>query len=140
MLLEIKKQRQLLLLLSLLHPFNGHFSGITWVSRYQKGKTSLDLNEARDDGFWGCSSISWTICKQSAPRFRQNNTSSLNFLQAGCSSWHPVNSVKALKVKKQRQNGIITTTFITLNNSNNIHKQANNLSPLLAYILNENNQ
>jgi len=25
------------------------FSRITWVSRYQKGKTSLDLNEARDD-------------------------------------------------------------------------------------------
>ena len=35
---------------TLLHPFNGLFSGTTWVSRYQKGKTSLDLNEARDDG------------------------------------------------------------------------------------------
>jgi len=31
------------------------FSRTIWVSRYQKGKTSLDLNEARDDGFWGCS-------------------------------------------------------------------------------------
>jgi len=30
----------------------------TWVSRYQKGKTSLDLNEARDDGGFG-----WT-CHQ----------------------------------------------------------------------------
>ena len=31
--------------------------------------------------------------------WRQNhtNTSSLNFLQAGCSSWHPTNSVKAQK-------------------------------------------
>ena len=28
-----------------LHPF----SWTTWVSRYQKGKTSLGLNEARDD-------------------------------------------------------------------------------------------
>jgi len=36
----------------LLHPFNGLFSGTTWVSRYQKGKTSLDLNEARDGGVW----------------------------------------------------------------------------------------
>ena len=35
------------LLLLLLHPFNGLFSRTTWVS--QKGKTSLDLNEARDD-------------------------------------------------------------------------------------------
>jgi len=24
--------------LLLLHPLNGHFSGTTWVSRYQKGK------------------------------------------------------------------------------------------------------
>jgi len=35
-----------------LHPFNGLFSRTTWVSRYQKGKTSLDLNEARGDGVW----------------------------------------------------------------------------------------
>ena len=33
-----------------LHPFNGLFSTTTWVIRYRKGKTSLDLNEARDDG------------------------------------------------------------------------------------------
>jgi len=38
-----------LLLLSL-HPFSGLFSRTTWVSRYQKGETSPDLNEARDDG------------------------------------------------------------------------------------------
>ena len=37
----------------LLHPFNGLFSSTTWGSRYQKGKTSLDLNEARDYGVWG---------------------------------------------------------------------------------------
>jgi len=37
------------LLLLLLHPFNGLFSRTILVSRYQKGKTSLDLNEARDD-------------------------------------------------------------------------------------------
>ena len=36
-----------------LHPFNNPFSSTTWVSRYQKGKTSLDLNEARDDGASG---------------------------------------------------------------------------------------
>jgi len=30
------------------HPFNGHFSGTTQVSRYQKGKTNLDFSEARD--------------------------------------------------------------------------------------------
>ena len=64
----------LLLLLLLLHPFNGLFSRTTWVSRYQKVRTSLDLNDARDDGVWGCSDISWTMCKQSAPRSRQITT------------------------------------------------------------------
>jgi len=56
---------------STLHTFNGLFSRTTWVSRYQNGKTSLDLNGARDDGVLGCGGISWTICKQSAPRSRQ---------------------------------------------------------------------
>ena len=56
-----------------LHQFNGLFSSITWVSRYQKGKTCLDLNKARDYGVCVAdgSGISWTICKQSAARSRQ---------------------------------------------------------------------
>ena len=33
---------------SVLHPFNGPFSGTTQVSQYQKGKTNLDFTEARD--------------------------------------------------------------------------------------------
>jgi len=43
-------------------------------SRPQKGKTSLDLNEARDDEVLGCSGISWTIHKQSAPHSIQITT------------------------------------------------------------------
>jgi len=50
------------------------FSSTTCVSQYQKGKTGLGLNEARDDGVLGCSGISWTIYKQSAPRSRQTTT------------------------------------------------------------------
>ena len=38
--------------LLLLHLFNGLFSRTTWVTQYQKGKTSLDSNEARADGLW----------------------------------------------------------------------------------------
>jgi len=71
------------------HPLNGLFSRTTWVSRYQKGKTSLDLNEARDDGVLGWQ---WrqldrvqTICT-SLQTDNNTNTSSVNFLQAGCSS------------------------------------------------------
>jgi len=30
--------------------FNSLFSRTTWVSRFQKGKISLDLNDARDCG------------------------------------------------------------------------------------------
>jgi len=62
----------------LLCPSNGLFSRTTWLSRYQKGRTSLDLSEARDDGVWGCSGISWTTCKQSAPRSRQIATPTIH--------------------------------------------------------------
>ena len=54
--------------------FNGLFTRTAWVSQYQKGKICLDLNEARVvgiDGVLECNGISWTICKQSAPRCRQ---------------------------------------------------------------------
>jgi len=51
------------------------------VSRYQKSKTSLDLNEARDYGFSDGSGFSWTICKlcTSLQTDNHTNTSSLNF-------------------------------------------------------------
>jgi len=39
-----------------------------------------------------------TICT-SLQTDNHTNTSSLNFLQAGCSSWRPTYSVKALKAK-----------------------------------------
>jgi len=58
----------------LIHPFNGLYSRTTWVNWYQKGKTSLDLNEARDEVVLGSCGISWTICKQSAPRSIQITT------------------------------------------------------------------
>jgi len=39
--------------LLLLHLFNGLFYRTSPVSWYQKGKTRLDLNDARDDGVFG---------------------------------------------------------------------------------------
>jgi len=73
---------------TVLHPFNALFFRTAWLSQYQKGKPSLDLNEARDDGVLGCSGISWTVCKQSAHSSRQVTTTPhhLVFLQVGCSS------------------------------------------------------
>ena len=86
----------------LLHPFNGLFSRTTRVSRYQKGKTSLDLNEARDDGVlrwqWHQLDHMQTSCTL-LQTDNHTNTSSLKFLQARCSSRRPTNSVKALKAK-----------------------------------------
>ena len=58
------------LLLLLLQPFNGLFSGTTQVSRYQKGKTIwILLKQETVSG----SGISWAVCK-SAPRSRQITT------------------------------------------------------------------
>ena len=57
-----------------LHPFNSLFSRTCWVSWYQKGKTSLDLYEATDDGVLGCSGIRWTTRKETALRSRKTPT------------------------------------------------------------------
>jgi len=74
--------------------FNTSFSGTTWVGRYQKGKTNLDFTEARD------SSISWAVCK-SLQTDNHTSTPPLSFLQVGCPSCRPTNSVKALMVVAQ---------------------------------------
>ena len=63
-------------------PFNSLFSRTTWLSQYQKGKTSLDFTEARD---YGVLERQWIICRQSAPRSRQiaiANTPSVNSVDA----------------------------------------------------------
>jgi len=70
------------ILLLLLQLFNGLFSRTSWVSQYQKGKTSLDLNEARDDRVlgrqWQQLDHMQTICT-SLQTDNHTNTSSLNF-------------------------------------------------------------
>jgi len=54
------------------------------------------------------SGISWAICK-SAPRFRQITVPALHysFLQAGCPSYRPTYSVKALKAKGKQTSSLI---------------------------------
>ena len=74
-------------------------SGSTRVSRYQKGKTkkvktNLDLLEQE---IVSGSGIYWAICKSAPHADNHANIPPLSFLQAGCSSWRPTNSVKALK-------------------------------------------
>jgi len=80
------------------HPFNGPFSGTTQVSRYQKGGTNLDFTEARDSEWLWHQLGQMQVCILLQT---DNHTSipPLSFLQAGCPSCHPTNSVKALKAQ-----------------------------------------
>ena len=74
-------------------PFNGHLSGTTRVSRYQKGKTNLDFTEARDSEWQWHQLGHVQVCTalQTDNHARQHPTT--QFLQA-C---RPTNSVKAPK-------------------------------------------
>ena len=78
------------------HPFNGPLSRTTRVSRYQKGETNLDFTEARDSE-WHWHQLGHMQVCTSLQTDNHASTPPLSFLQAGCPSCHPTNSVKALK-------------------------------------------
>ena len=80
------------------HPFSGPFFGTTRVSRYQKGKTNLDFTEARDSEWqWQWHQLGrMQECTSLQTVYHASNPP-LSFLQAGCPSCRPTNSVKALK-------------------------------------------
>jgi len=78
------------------HPFSGPLSGTTQVSRYQKDKTNLDFTEATDSEWQWHHLGRMQVCT-SLQTDNHASTSPLSFLQAGCPSCHPTNSVKALK-------------------------------------------
>ena len=80
------------------HPFNGPFSGTTQVSWYQKGKTNLDFTEARDSE-WQWHQLGHMQVCTSLQTDNHTNTPPLSFLQDGCPSCRPTNSVKALKAQ-----------------------------------------
>jgi len=69
------------------------------VSRYQKGNTSLDFTEARGSE-WQWHQLGHMQVCTSLQTDNHASTPSLSFLQAGCPSCHPTNSVKALKASK----------------------------------------
>jgi len=69
------------------------------VSRYQKGKPNLDFTEARDSE-WQWHQVGYMQICTSLQTDNHATTSLLSFLQAGCPSCHPTNSVKALKATK----------------------------------------
>ena len=83
------------------HTFNGPLSGNTRVSRYQKGKTNLDITEARDSEWHQLGHMQVCTLLQTD---NHASTPPLSFLQAGCPSCHPTNSVKALKAVNKPHN------------------------------------
>ena len=82
----------------LLHPFNGPLSGTTRVGRYQKGKTNRDFTEARDSE-WQWHQLGHMQVCTSLQTDNHASTPPLSFLQAGCPSCLPTNSVKELKAR-----------------------------------------
>ena len=109
------------LLLLLLHPFNSLFSSTTWVSQYQKGKTSLDLNQARDDGGLGWQSHQLdhmqTTCI-SLQTDNHTNTSSFNFIIKTCKK---ISQLKTIQKFKKRQ-----TLFLYIYTSAYTHVYSHN--------------
>jgi len=70
------------------------------MGRYQKGKTNLDFTEARDSEWQWQSAGHMQVCT-SLQTDKHASTSPLSFLQAGCPSCRPTNSVKALKANSR---------------------------------------
>jgi len=63
------------------------------VSWYQKGKTNLDFTEARDSEWQWHQLGHMQVCTL----LQTDNHPTTQFLQAGCPSCCPTNSIKALK-------------------------------------------
>jgi len=78
------------------HSLNGPLSGTTRLSRYQKGDTSLDFTEARNSE-WQWHQLGHMQVCTSLQTDNHASTPPLVFLQAGCPSCCPTNSIKALK-------------------------------------------
>jgi len=80
------------------HLFNGPFFGTTQVSRYQQGKTNLDFTAARVSEWQWHQLGHMQVCISPQTDNHASNPT-LSFLQAGCPSCRPTNSVKALKAR-----------------------------------------
>ena len=90
------------------------------MSRYQKGETNLDFTEARDSE-WQWHQLGHMQVCTSLQTDNHASTSPLSFLQAGCPSCHPTNSVKALKASRKERK--------CAENYNELHQHFGNFKP-----------
>jgi len=81
---------------------------------YQKGKTDLDFTAAKDSK-WQWHQLGHMQVCNSLQTDNHASTPPLSFLQAGCPSCHPTNSVKALKAKN-----CVLTYLLPASHLNNI--------------------
>jgi len=87
------------------------------VGRYQKGKTYLDFTKARDSE-WQWHQLGHMQVCTSLQADNHASTPPLSFLQAGCPSCRPTNSVKALKAANACKSlKIKEDTFVALPSS-----------------------
>jgi len=82
------------------------------VSRYQKGKTNLDVTEARDSE-WQWHQLGHMQVCTSLQTDNHTSTPPHSFLQAGCPSCRPTNSVKALKAADTIKLKLIYKEYLT---------------------------
>ena len=90
--------------------------------------------------FWSevqitCIWFSWCHCHPIMSASAKSSMSSVRFLRAGCPSWHPTNSVKALKAMSY-YNVVTVLDFISLMCWENIfcHRKAKSYVPCLYYV------
>jgi len=78
------------------------------VSQYQKGKTNLDFTGARDSE-WQWHQLGRMQVSTSLQTDNHASTPPLCFLQAGCPSCRPTNSIKAHKFHLDQLKSVIRT-------------------------------
>jgi len=89
------------------------------VSRYHKGKTNLDFTGARDSR-WQWNQLGHVLVCTSLQADNHTSTPPLSFLQAGCPSCRPTNSVKALKALRVNNSAITENVQLTNYTSNKL--------------------
>jgi len=82
------------------------------VSQYQKGKTNLDFTEARDSEWQWYQLGRMQVCTSLQTDNHASNPTT-QFLQAGCPSCCPTNSVKAVKALQSTEGtaDLLNTNF-----------------------------
>jgi len=96
------------------------------VSRYQIGKTNLDFTEVRDSEWQWHQLGHMQVCisLQTDNHASAPPATTLVFLQAGCPSCCPTNSVKALKAEKKPLTGVIVVVglMVCFNRGDKYHE------------------